>query len=304
MIYLQNEDARQFHTVGTAVALGKFDGIHLGHQLLIDGLIREKQKGRQAVVFTFGSNPNAVLRGGSQKSIYTAKEKAMYFSRLGIDILLEYPFTKEFASIAPEEFVVSVLVHQLGVRSVYVGEDFRFGRGRQGNVGLLRMLGEQYHFEVNTIPKKTLHGKPISSTTIRDMLESHFSVANEMLGHPYFIYEPVVHGKHLGHTIGYPTINQNIPQEKLIPAYGVYASRVAVDGYYYQAISNLGKKPTVGETHSVGLETHILDYNGNLYGRELQTELLYFLRPEERFASVEALKEQIGNDIEMMRATM
>lgn len=300
MLYLRDEEARQFHTAGTAIALGKFDGIHLGHQLLINGLLREKQKGQQALVFTFGNSPSEVLMGGAKKNIYTAEEKAYYFSKLGIDILLEYPFTKEFASCSPEDFVLHCLVRQLGVRSVYVGSDFRFGKGRSGNIALLQSLGEQYHFEVNVLAKKTLHGKIVSSTAIRDMLESHLYVANEMLGNPYFVYGTVVHGKHLGHTIGYPTINQLIPQHKLIPTYGVYASRVFIDGKYYQGISNLGKKPTIEGNHQVGLETYILDYHGDLYGRDIQTELLYFIRPEEKFSSVEALRKQIGNDVSMM----
>lgn len=301
MIYLQKEDAQQFHTVGTSIALGKFDGIHIGHQLLIDGLLEEKKKGRQALVFTFGDNPGVVLTGGFHKYIYTSWEKEWYFSRLGVDVLLEYPFTKEFAGISPEDFVEQCLVKQLGVRSIYVGEGFRFGKGRQGNVALLEMLGEQFGFEVYAVPKKTLHGKMVSSTTIRDLLESHFGAANEMLGNPYFILGPVQHGKHLGHTIGFPTINQRIPKEKVIPPYGVYASRVCIDGQYYEAISNLGCKPTVDGAHQVGLETHILDYNGNLYGRELCTELLYFIRPEERFHSIQELKEQIENDIAVMK---
>lgn len=300
MIYLKNEEAKQFHTMGTAIALGKFDGIHLGHQLLIDGLLKEKQKGRKVLIFTFGASPSEVLVGGAKKNIYTPEEKAYYFSRLGIDILLEYPFTKEFAACAPEDFVSQCLVKQLGVRSVYVGSDFHFGKGRRGNVALLKSLGEQYHFEVNILAKKTIHGKVISSTMIRDMLESHFHIANEMLGSPYFLYGTVIHGNHLGHTIGYPTINQIIPEYKLLPPYGVYASRVWIDGYYYKSISNLGKKPTIQGKHQVGLETYILDYNGNLYDRTVQTDLLYFIRPEEKFPDIEALKEQIKDDISLM----
>jgi len=300
MLYLKNEDARQFYTTKTAVALGKFDGIHLGHQLLIDGLRREKQKGCQALVFTFGTAPNEVLMGGVQKNIYTPEEKAIYFEELGVDVLLEYPFTKEFAALSPENFVTECLVKQLGVCSIYVGEDFRFGRGRSGKVSLLQAMGEQYHFEVHAVPKKTKHGKVISSTIIRDLLESHFYAANDMLGSPYFVFGEVVHGKHLGNTIGYPTINQMIPQQKLSPAFGVYASRVQIDGVTYRGISNLGKKPTIEGRHQLGLETHILGYTGDLYGRMLKTELLYFIRPEEKFPSVEALKEQIYNDIAMM----
>ncbi len=300
MIYLQNEDAKQFHTTNTAIALGKFDGIHVGHQLLIDGLLAERQKGRQALVFTFGDSPMSVLSSGSKKNIYTPQEKMYYFSKLGVDILLEYPFTKEFAGIAPEDFIKDCLVEQLGVRSIYVGEDFRFGRGRSGNVGVLKLLGEEYGFAVCAISKKTQHGKVVSSTAIRDMLESHLWVANEMLGNPYFVYGEVVHGNHLGHTIGFPTINQTIPEQKLIPAYGVYASRVCIDGIYYRGISNLGQKPTIAGEHQVGLETYLLDYSGDLYGKMLQTELLFFIRPEERFENINALKTQIQNDIDVM----
>ncbi len=301
MIYLQNEEARQFHTTNTTIALGKFDGIHVGHQLLVDGLKTEQAKGRQAVVFTFGDSPMSVLSGGSKKSIYTSEEKCLYFNKLGVDVLLEYPFTMEFASMTPEEFVEQCLINQLGVRAVYVGEDFRFGRGRTGNVRLLMLLGQQYGFEVHAIPKKTKHGKVVSSTLIRDMLESNFYVANELLGNPYFLYGEVVHGNHLGRTIGFPTINQIIPEQKLIPSFGVYASRVCIDGTYYHAISNLGQKPTIAGKHQLGLETHILDFEGDLYGQKLQVELLFFIRPEEKFSGVDELKMQIMNDIESMK---
>lgn len=300
MIYLRNDEAEQFHTVGTAIALGKFDGIHLGHQMLIENLLTERRKGRKTLVFTFGQLPTDVITGGAHRVIYTPEEKAYYFARLGIDILLEYPFTKEFAACPPEVFVEECLVKQLGVRSVYVGEDFHFGRGRSGNVGLLRLLGAEHHFEVNALTKRTLHGKVVSSTVIRDMLESHFHVANEMLGNPYFVYSEVIHGNHLGHTIGYPTINQSIPEQKLVPSFGVYASRVMIDGNYYKAISNLGQKPTVEGKHQTGLETHILDYHGNLYGKWIQTELLFYIRPEEKFSDLNELKAQIATDIELM----
>ncbi len=300
MIYLQDEEAGKFHTSNTAIALGKFDGIHLGHQMLLSRMLEEKKKGRTTVVFTFGSNPFTVLSGGSQKVIYTAEEKAYYFSEFGVDVLLEYPFTKEFASISPEEFVRDCMVEQLGVRSIYVGEDFHFGKGRSGNVGVLKELGEQYYFEVHDLQKKTLHGRVVSSTAIRDMLETKFHAANEMLGNPYFVYSQVVHGMHLGNTIGFPTINQELSPNKLTPRTGVYAGRVTIGDKVYKAISNLGVKPTVTDSHHVGLETHILDYSGDLYGEYVKTELLFYIRPEEKFNDVNELKRQIKDDIRMM----
>lgn len=304
MIYLNHEQAEQFHTDNTAIALGKFDGVHLGHRLLIEGLLAEKKKGKTALVFTFGQAPSAVLSGGSRKTIYTTEEKSFLFEKMGIDVLLEYPFTKEFAAYSPEQFVKECLVEQLGVRCVYVGEDFRFGRGRSGNVALLRQMGEQYHFEVHAVPKKSVHGKIVSSTLIRDMLESHFHVANELLGSPYFVFGEIIHGNHLGHTIGFPTVNQAIPEQKLCPANGVYASRVWIDGTPYKGISNLGRKPTIEGKHRIGLETYILDYTGDLYGKSLQTELMFFIRPEEKFKNVEQLKKQIANDVQVMLQEM
>lgn len=300
MLYLQNEEARQFHTSSTAIALGKFDGVHLGHQMLISSMMEEKKRGRTTLIFTFGNSPVSVLTGGSKKVIYTSLEKAYYFSQLGVDVLLEYPFTKEFASISPEDFVYNCLVKQLGVRAIYVGEDFHFGKGRSGNVGVLKELSERYYFHVHDLPKKTLHGKAVSSTAIRDMLENKFHVANEMLGNPYFVYGEVIHGAHLGNTIGYPTINQDIPTDKLIPVSGVYASRVTIDGATYRSISNLGVKPTVDNSRHIALETHILDYSGDLYGQYIKTELLFYIRPEDRFKNVDALRKQIGDDIQMM----
>lgn len=300
MIYLQNDEARQFHTTGTAIALGKFDGVHVGHQLLINGLKKERLTGRKALVFTFGESPMSVLSDSIKKSIYTTDEKAYYFEQLGVDILLEYPFTKEFASCSPEEFIEECLVKQLGVASVYVGEDFRFGKDRSGNVELLKLLGKEYGFDVYALPKKERHGNVVSSTLIRDMLNTQFHVANELLGNPYFVYGEVVHGNHLGRTIGFPTMNQRISEQKLTPAFGVYASRVFINGAYYNAISNLGRKPTIEGEHTVGLETYILDFEGDLYGEKIQVELLFFIRPEEKFSDVDALKAQIQKDIKSM----
>lgn len=301
MIYLQKEDAVQFQTENTAIALGKFDGIHIGHQLLLQGLFEEQKKGRKALVFTFGENPGVVLHGENKKFIYTPEERAAYFDALGVDILLEYPFSSGFASFSPEEFVKQCLVEKLGVQSIYVGEDFCFGKGRSGNVATLTQLGNTYGFTVHAIKKKKIRDREVSSTIIRELIEQDLSLANEMLGSPYYVYGEVVHGKHLGHSIGFPTINQKLNENKVIPALGVYASRVWIEGSCYRAISNLGKKPTVGTEYEIGLETHIFDFSDDLYGRKIRTELLYFVRPERKFDDLEALQQQIIRDADCIK---
>lgn len=297
MFYLKEEEAVQFHTKNTAIALGKFDGIHLGHQLLIDGLMEEKKKGRNALVFTFGFAPKEVLEGSIRRCIYTAEEKKQYFESLGVDVLLEYPFTREFAAFSPEEFVKKCLVDMLDVKAIYVGTDFHFGKKRSGDVKVLEELGNQYGFTVHAIAKKNMQGDVISSTRIRNLIENDFGKANQLLGNPYFVYGEVVHGKHLGNTIGFPTINQKISDDKVVPAYGVYASRVMIDGKTYIAVSNLGKKPTIAGEHALGLETYILDYNGNLYGKKVKTQLCTFIRPEQKFSGIEELMKQIQKDV-------
>ncbi len=297
MIYLQDDLAKEYKITDTAIALGKFDGIHIGHQLLIEGLLREKTENRKALVFTFGDSPGTVLKGDSRRVIYTGKEKAHYFEELGVDILLEYPFTKAFAACPPEKFVEEYLVRQLGVKSIFVGEDFCFGKNRSGNVALLNKMSQDYGYTLHAVPKKSCRGEIVSSTRIREELETNFSVANILLGNPYFVYGQVIHGKHLGHKIGFPTMNQSIESDKIIPRSGVYASRVWIQDTPYAAISNLGQKPTVGGENETGLETHILNFNEDLYGEYVKTELLSYIRPERKFADIDQLKLQIEKDI-------
>lgn len=297
MIYLQNEKALQFCTKNTAVALGKFDGIHIGHQRLIQELQRYGQQGYETIVFSFSVNPQYFLEGNRKKIIYTSVEKALYFEEYKIDYLLEYPFTKEFANLNPQMFVEQFLVKQLGVKQIFIGEDFCFGKNRSGNVETLKQLGKEYGFEVHAIPKETCDGQVVSSSLIREQLSKDFSFANKLLGNPYFVYGEVIHGNHLGNTIEFPTINQRISENKLVPAYGVYASQVLIDGKPYKGISNLGVKPTVGMGEQLGLETHILDFSGDLYGKKLKTQLLFFIREEQKFDGLESLKTQIQKDI-------
>lgn len=301
MKYFSGEDAKNFKTENCAIALGKFDGIHVGHQLIMAGLLEEQKNGKKALVFSFGDNPFRVLRGDAKKNIYTTEEKIKYFDELGIDILLEYPFTKKFASYEPEEFVKNCLVEALGVKEIYVGDDFCFGKNRMGNVNTLIELGKEYQFQVHEIKQVYMDDIVVSSTTVRELLVQNFEMANKMLGNPYFIYGEVVHGKQLGNTIGFPTINQKIADYKVVPQYGVYQSRISIDGTVYTGISNLGVKPTIKGENQLGLETFILDYNGDLYGKMIKTELISFVREEKKFENIEALKNQITKDIEAIK---
>lgn len=299
MIYLYGNEAKEFQMKNTAIALGKFDGIHIGHQLLIEGLKEEQTKGKHTLVFSFGNQPNAILNGEEGKRIYTTEEKVQYFNHFSIDVLLEYPFTKEFASLLPEDFIRDCLVKHLDVQSIYVGQDFRFGQNRSGNVALLKKLGEKYGFQVHSVQKKKLKNRIVSSTAIRQYLKEDFSLANDMLGNPYFVYGPVIHGNHLGNTIGFPTINQELSENKILPEKGVYISRIWIGQEAFYGISNLGVKPTIKGVHKTGLETYILDFSGDLYGQKIKTELLSFIRKEKKFDSIEALKDQIQKDIQL-----
>ncbi len=297
MIYVNGKKAEKFQMNHTAIALGKFDGIHIGHQLLMAGLKKAKTEGKNTLVFSFGTPPDAVLKGRERKNIYTTMEKVNYFEQFCVDVLLEYPFTKEFAAMSPELFVTHCLVNQLGVEIIYVGEDFRFGKERSGDVGLLKKLGRQYGFLVCEISKKKTDGQIVSSTSIRKLLQEDFALANRMLGNPYFVYSEVVHGKHLGNTIGFPTVNQVIPEYKVVPQKGVYASRIWIDGKVYYGISNLGVKPTIAGVHKMGLETYIFDFHEDVYGKKIKTELLEFIRKEVKFDGLEQLVSQIQKDI-------
>lgn len=296
MIYVKNEAATEFQCENTAIAIGKFDGIHLGHQLLIQGILNEKKNGRKALVFTFGFANN-----NGKQFLYTEQEKILNFEEFDVDVLLEYPFTKEFAALSPENFVEQCLVKKLGVKSVYVGNDFRFGKDRCGNAELLKQLGIKYGFEVHALDKYKEYDDIVSSSRIRHELGNDFEKANKMLGKNYFVYGEVVHGKHLGNTIGFPTINQVIDEEKIVPAFGVYASVVEVDGIEYAAISNLGIKPTIAGVNQLGLETFLFDYSGDLYGKWLKTSLISFVRPEMKFESIDQLKQQIAKDVEFVK---
>lgn len=276
----------------TAVTIGKFDGVHRGHRKLLDAVLAEKKNGYLACVVSFWTKP-----GEGKSVIYTREEQRYLCSALGIDVLAEYTLDETLRGLSAEYFVTEVLCKKLNAKVIVTGEDFRFGKDRAGDAALLRSLAEESGYRTVCVPKVKSEGVRISSTKIRELLlAGNMEEANKFLGQPYFICSEVVHGKQLGRTIGFPTINMLPPAEKLLPAYGVYVTQTNVGDRWYDGITNVGLRPTVDSGAQVSVETHLTGYEGNLYGKTLKTRFLRFLRPEQKFESVEALKMAIQED--------
>lgn len=291
-------DSVQFHLDRpTAVAIGKFDGMHLGHQFLLRKL-SDTAKELTKVVFTFDPSPAVFFSGESLPSLFTGEEKREVFRDMGIDVLIEFPLNKETAATEPEAFVKEILHERLRAKRIVAGEDLSFGRHGAGDFTLLNLLAKVYAYETELVEKIRYRGEEISSSRIREaVLSARMEEAAAMLGSAYHLEGIILHGNRIGHTLGFPTINLRPPKEKLLPPFGVYRSLVHVEGNRYQALTNIGVKPTVGEKEDVGAESYLYDYQGDLYGKQAVVELLSFLRPEQRFASLDALKAQLQSDI-------
>ena len=287
----------------TSITLGKFDGVHLGHRMLMENVIAAKKNGCTPTVFTFDKFPSQFLRRETVTSILIEEEKEQLLENLGIERYVLFPFDEKTASMEPEEFVEEILVKTMNVQELYVGADFRFGKGRKGNPTMLERLSKKYNFLFKAVDKRMYHGAEVSSSRIRDcIVNGEMEDAAAMLGMPYQISGEIVHGRSLGHKLGVPTINQRIPEGKILPKLGVYCARVTVDGMTYEGISNVGSKPTVQAEQIYGMETHLLNCNEDLYSKTAKTELLTFIRPEQKFASVEELKQQLEKDKETAAA--
>ncbi len=293
------ENINNFSIKKSVVALGKFDGIHLGHQAIFKELEKEKnrEKETKTVVITFSVSPEAVLSDKKLKYIMTDKEKRNYFEQSGIDYLIDIKLDKEFLNISAQDFVEKYLSEKLGAVKVVCGQNFRFGRNRQGTTDFLCSIGKKFGFETKIVDYVTIEKKEISSTRIRtEILKGNLELANKMLGHKYSITGIVEHGRELGRTLCFPTVNIQPPEEKILPPNGVYISECVILKEIRAGVTNLGIKPTVGG-EKIGVETNIFDYSGNLYGQEVTIRLLKFLREEKKFGSIHELKKQIEKDI-------
>lgn len=282
----------------TAIAIGKFDGIHVGHQRLLQEILKAKRAGLAACVFTFDKSPAALFGKGDGKVLSTPEEKRRCFESLGVDILVEFPLTRESAGIPAREFAKSYLAGALRGKFVAAGEDLSFGDKGLGNARLLREMSGELGLEIVTIPKVRVGDQEVSSTGIRSLIEEgRMEEAGQMLGAPYSFTGTVCHGRALGRTLGFPTVNLYPEEDKLLPPFGVYYSLVRVGDREYHGITNVGCKPTVSGKERPGIETHLYDFQGDLYDRELKVGLLHFSRPEQKFAGLEELKRQLERDI-------
>jgi riboflavin kinase / FMN adenylyltransferase len=285
----------------TAIALGNFDGIHRGHQVVLQPILAQKSPKIYVSVVSFAPHPREFLTGQKLFLLTPKQEKADYLSSLGFQQLILIPFDKILAALSPQEFVRQILVKQLDTKIISIGEDFRFGSQRKGTAQDLKEIAERLGIQVyvNSLHKYRDNQQQfirVSSSLIRQaLLAGEIEQANSMLGRSYSLIGQVVTGKQLGRTIGFPTANLQLPTNKFLPRYGVYAVKVSYSNCNFLGVMNIGCRPTVaGELPTV--EVHLLNWSGDLYNQTITVSLKAFLRPEQKFASLDDLKQQIKLD--------
>ena len=276
-----------------AVTMGKFDGIHRGHQKLVEKIKERKALGEQAVLFAIDASSNMIL---------TSQERASLLERMGVDVLVECRLDDRIRHMRAENFIKEILMGDLGASYVVVGEDNRFGFERKGTPELLKEFGRKYGFSVDVLPKEMDGKRKISSTFIREELKKgNMEKISSLMGMDYFVEGDVVHGRGMGHKVLLPTTNLVPPKSKILPPNGVYVTTSYFDGRTYGGITNIGCKPTVGESF-IGVETYLFDCDEDLYGKKCRVDFKKFLRPEKKFPSLEALKARLLADAENGRA--
>lgn len=283
----------------TFVTIGTFDGVHIGHQKVIKKLINSaKKKKTSSVLLTFFPHPRMVLQKDLDiKLINTIEERTSLLEKLGLDVLIIHPFSEKFAKLSALEFVRKILVNKLNIAKLVIGYDHHFGKNREGNFEQLQEYGHTYNFKAKEISQQDISNITVSSTKIRKAIEKgNIEKANSYLGYNFMLTGTVVNGKNLGEKIGFPTANLFIKETyKLLPKTGAYVVKSQIDGKTIFGMMNIGFRPTVsGENQTI--EIHFFDFNENLYAKKIQIEVLSFLRDEQKFESVDALKNQLESD--------
>jgi riboflavin kinase / FMN adenylyltransferase len=294
-------DLTQFHTdTKTAVAIGKFDGLHLGHRRILREILNQTEL--SSCVVTFDPLPEVFFGSLTDGLLSTREEKRRAFDRAGVELLIELPFCREIAAMEPERFITEILQWRLHAGLVAAGPDLSYGDKGRGDFALLRKMQRKCGFTVKEIDKVEYQGSEISSTRIRSLIRAgKMEEAAGCLGAPYQILGTVLHGNAVGRTIGIPTVNQIPESDKLLPPRGVYYSLVHVDGRDYPGMTNIGSKPTVSRSGAVTVETHLYDYTGDLYGRVITTFLLSYRRGEQKFSGLPELQQTMERDLKAGR---
>ena len=290
---------------GCVATIGKFDGLHLGHQSILDQLKSQATRVNvPSIVIVIEPHPEEFFKKGSghrPARLNTIEEKLELLEYFGVDFVYRFNFDDTTSQISAESYIKDILVDGLGLKALIIGDDFRFGKNRAGDYTLLKERGDQYDYEVLTTIAYEQNGHRISSTLVREkLLCGNFDLATQMLGRPYSISGMVKQGRQLGAGLGFPTCNVE-PGSNRIPLRGVYACEVRVDARNFKAAVNIGYRPTVEEESLVLLEAHILDFNENVYGEKLEIMFRKKIRDELKFDGIDALKSQIENDVERVR---
>lgn len=306
LLPFEASDPKPFERKPSAVTIGSYDGVHLGHRAIVSTLVSSaKAQGLRSVVITFEPHPRLVLGSSNGKSIRllsTLDEKLAALESLGVDSVVVIRFTKAFAETPADAFVENILVEKIGLAEIVVGYDHMFGKNRAGSFETLLRLAEKHRFRVKQIPEQKVDARHVSSTAIRKALEAgEIEQANKLLGAPYRLSATVIEGDKRGRSIGFPTANLLPPCEKLIPKNGVYVVDAEFEGKRFRAMMNIGFRPTVQQSERLSLEAHLLDFDGELYGKRLTLHFLTRLRDEQKFASLADLKAQLERDKQAAR---
>jgi len=288
----------------TFVTIGTFDGVHFGHQKIIEKLVKEAKKAnRKSVLLTFFPHPRMVLqKDNSLELINTIEERAELLEKTGLDYLIIHPFSREFSRMTALEFVRNILVNQLNISKLIIGYDHHFGKNREGNIVQLTEYSHLYDFVVEEIPAQDIDDVSVSSTKIRRALATgNLKNANDYLGYNFMLNGNVVNGKKLGGKIGFPTANIDVKETyKLIPKTGVYVVKSTINDKTIFGMMNIGNRPTVDGKHQT-IEVHFFDFNKDLYDKNITIELLSFLRDEQKFDSIKSLTQQLKKDENIAR---
>jgi len=296
-------DATHFASEGrSAVAIGKFDGVHRGHRKLLSDLMRSRND-LVKTVFTFEPSFASYFAGYPVPELSTKEEKRRLFEEMGIDLLIEFPVNDKTVSILPKDFITDILVKRLRAADIYAGSDLSFGFKGEGGLALMELLAVSGDFQVHLVPKLRFEGREISSTYVREAVkEGRMELASDLLGRPYSVRGMVQHGAHLGHDLGFPTLNLQPTPSKLLPPRGVYFSEVIWQGQLFYGMTNVGTNPTVNEGAQYSIETHVFDFDREIYGDPIEVRFLTFRREEQQFSSLQELTGALERDASAARA--